>query len=219
LTGVIDNGSSGLFAIKACGGLAVVQDPADATYPDMVLNAMKIVEVDHCVPVKEMGSLLVSMFNESADEKDHPVPESIELEVKIALDYNAYEHGVMELGELTSYTCPECHGAMAQITEGKLIRFRCHTGHAFSMNTLLVEVTKTVETSLWSTLAKIEESELLLKHLGQHLPENGQDEMGEMVLQKSADAKERAKAIRQLVLNNEILSQEKMDLNESKKTE
>lgn len=219
LTGVLDDGSAGLFAIKARGGKAVVQHPDDAVYPDMAINAMKVVEVDHCVPVKGMGGLLGSMVNEAADEKDHSVPETMELEVKIALDYNAYEHGVMGLGELTSYTCPECHGAVAQITEGKLIRFRCHTGHAFSLDTLLVEVTKTVETSLWSTLAKIEESELLLNHVARHLQEAGQDHMAKMVSQKSEDAKGRAKAVRQLVLNNEILSQEKMGVNISGETE
>lgn len=219
LTGVLDDGSAGLFAIKTRGGRAVVQHPDDALYPDMSINAMKIVEVDHCVPVKEMGGLLESMVNESAGESDDSVPESMELEVKIALDYNAYEHGVMGLGELTSYTCPECHGAMAQITEGKLIRFRCHTGHAYSLDTLLGGITKKVETSLWSTLAKIEESELLLNHVARHLQEAGEGNMAKIVLQKSEDAKERAKAVRHLVLNNEIISQEKLSVNNSGETE
>ena len=210
LTGVLDDGSAGLFAIKSLGGKAVVQDPADAPYADMPRNAMKVVEIDHCVPVSEMGGLLSSMVNEPIEDKKVDVPPDMDLEVNIALDYNAFEHGVMQLGELTSYTCPECHGALAQINEGKLVRFRCHTGHAYSLNTLLVEVTKAIDTALWDTLRAIEESELLMCHIARHLSENDQTDIAEIVLKKSTEASERAKAVKKLVLNAEILSQEKM---------
>lgn len=215
LTGVLDDGAAGLFAVKSLGGAAIVQDPKDAPYPDMPLNAMKAVEIDYCVPVREMGGLLEKMVNDSAGENDFAVSEAMELEVKIALDYNAFEHGVMGLGEPTSYTCPECHGALAQIIEGKISRFRCHTGHAFSLNTLLVEVTKSIDSSLWDTLRTIEESELLLKHIARHLQEAGQTDASVMVLRKSEEAKKRAETVRQLVLNHEILSQEKMGVNDA----
>jgi two-component system, chemotaxis family, protein-glutamate methylesterase/glutaminase len=211
LTGVLDDGAAGLFAVKSRGGKAVVQNPNDALYPDMPRNALKIVEVDYCVPIKEMGDLLEDMVNEPVEEKDYPSTKNMELEVKIALEDNAYESGVMDLGELTSYTCPECHGALAQIKEGKLTRFRCHTGHAFSLNTLLVQVTKSIDRSLWDTARTIEESQLLLAHIAGHLQEAEENESAEIVLQKSEEAKERAQTVRKLVLNSEILSQEKLN--------
>lgn len=215
LSGILDDGSAGLYAIKSRGGRAVVQDPSDAPYPDMAINAMKIVEVDHCVAVSEMGILLTTMANEPAVDAAGPVPEAMELEVKIALNYNAFEQGVMGLGELTSYTCPECRGAVAQIKDGKLTRFRCHTGHAFTLNTMLVELTKSTERSLWVTLEKIEEAELVLNHIARHLKEEGDDESADVVLKKSKNEKHRAKLVRELLLNYEILSKEQLTVKKS----
>ena len=71
----------------------------------------------------------------------------------------------MSLGEASAFTCPECHGALIEITNGKLVRFRCHTGHAFSINSLLAEST---ENTLWSAVRAIDENIMLLDHMAQH---------------------------------------------------
>ena len=41
LTGLLDDGSAGLAAIKEAGGLALVQSPEQAAYPDMPRNAIR----------------------------------------------------------------------------------------------------------------------------------------------------------------------------------
>lgn len=61
-------------------------------------------------------------------------------EVLIAAENSAFQKGIMELGTLTPFTCPECHGALVKIAEGKMSRFRCHTGHAYTDNALLESV-------------------------------------------------------------------------------
>ena len=58
LTGRQDDGTAGLRAVKACGGITVVQDPADAEEPGMPTSALRHVQVDHCVPLRLLGDVL-----------------------------------------------------------------------------------------------------------------------------------------------------------------
>ncbi|HEY9874307.1 MAG TPA: chemotaxis protein CheB [Candidatus Obscuribacterales bacterium] len=211
LTGFLDDGASGLYAVKQQSGKAVVQDPLDALHPSMPIQAMKAVTVDYCVPVALMGDLLVRLTKEVFKEKrGNPVLDQMKIEVKVAREDNAFESGIMKLGKLSPYTCPECHGVLLQLHEGNLIRFRCHTGHAYSLNSLLLEVTESIETSLWSTLRGIEESQLLMRHMADHLHEVNNPQMAELFKQKAEDAKQQADLVRQAVMSNEILSKEKL---------
>jgi two-component system chemotaxis response regulator CheB len=211
LTGLLDDGSAGLYAVKQRGGKAVVQHPLDALHPSMPIQAMKAVAVDYCAPVAEMGSLLVSLTNEPVKNKEkNPVLEQMKLEVKVALEDNAFESGIMKLGKLSPYTCPECHGVLIQLHEGNIIRFRCHTGHAYSLNSLLVEVTESIETSLWKTLRGIEESLMVMNHLAEHLLEANDAEMAQAFMQKAKEAKKRADLVREALLSSETLSAEKI---------
>src|SRR3954470_4241588 len=66
LTGTLDDGAAGLAAIKLGGGLAVVQDPEDALYPSMPLNALARVEADHVVPLAEVAPTLVRLVRQDA---------------------------------------------------------------------------------------------------------------------------------------------------------
>jgi two-component system chemotaxis response regulator CheB len=59
------------------------------------------------------------------------------------------ERGTLKLGEISPYTCPECHGVLARLREGNLLRFRCHTGHAFSGSALLASIGEQLEEKLW----------------------------------------------------------------------
>lgn len=211
LTGLLDDGASGLYAVKEQRGKAVVQDPFDALHSSMPMQAMKAVAVDRCVPIAEMGALLVHMTNEAVEkEGEHLVSEQMDIEVKVAREDNAFESGIMKLGKLSPYTCPECHGILLQLKEGNLIRFRCHTGHAYSLNSLLAEVTEAIETSLWNTLRGIEESEMLMNHMAEHMCKANDGEMAERFLQKAEEANRRAVLVRQAVMSHEALSQDKL---------
>jgi len=77
----------------------------------------------------------------------------------------------MKFNELTPYTCPEYHGVLSALKDGKLMRFRCHTRHAFSAESLLMTVTENIENSLYSAMRDVEESAMLLNHLGAHFAE------------------------------------------------
>lgn len=59
LTGASADGAAGLVAIKARGGLAVVQDPATAEGRAMPEAALSSVDVDYVLPVEEIAALLM----------------------------------------------------------------------------------------------------------------------------------------------------------------
>ncbi len=212
LTGSLDDGAAGLYAIKERGGIAVVQDPFDALHPSMPKAAMKAVAVDHCVPIVEMGALLVNLVNKAIPVQEvNQVSEQMDIEVGIAREDNGLDMGIMKLGEFSPYTCPECHGVLMQLKEGSLLRFRCHTGHAYSLNTLLAEVTQSIEESLWDGIRTIEASEMLMIHTAKHLREMNEHEAADLLLQKAEDAKRRGNLVRQALMSNEILSQDNVN--------
>lgn len=209
LTGLLDDGASGLYALKESGGVAVVQDPVDALFPDMPINAMKAVRVDHTVPIADMASLLARLVRESAAEEKREGAEAalkqMDAEVRVALEDKALHLGAVSLGDPSVFACPECHGVLMQIKDGPLLRFRCHTGHAYSLSALLSGITGSVEDSLWSALRAIQESEMLMSHVARHLREAGQPEAAGVFEQKVERARRRADLIRQAVMSNETL--------------
>src|SRR5688500_14144980 len=138
LTGYLDDGTAGLWTVKQLGGTTIVQDPSDALVPFMPQNALAHVKVDYCLPMEEIAPLLVRLTSETAEEKGvYSVPKEVGIEVNIAKEQKALDAGVLQLGEPSNYACPECHGVLLQLNEGPLFRFRCHTGHAYSIESLL----------------------------------------------------------------------------------
>src|SRR5690606_36281048 len=125
--------------------------PADAAVPDMPLSALQNVEIDHCVPMSSMAALLTELAHETA-EPSPEIPAAIRLEVAIA----AQEHSTMEtgnrLGAPSSFVCPECHGALWEIEDGPITRYRCHTGHAYSVDSLVEAQSQDADNTLWSLL-------------------------------------------------------------------
>ncbi|MDT5294850.1 MAG: two-component system, chemotaxis family, protein-glutamate methylesterase/glutaminase [Acidobacteriota bacterium] len=201
LTGYLDDGTAGLWALKQLGGTAVVQDPHDALAPSMPASALRQVRVDHRLPVVEISPLLVRLTAAAlGEEGEYEVPKEMEIEVRIAKEDTALDAGVLKLGEPSNYACPECHGVLLQLQEEKRIRFRCHTGHAYSVDSLLAEITEGVEDSLWNAIRSIEESVLLLHHLAGHLGEDENGHTAEEVLTRAQEAQRRADLVRLAVM-------------------
>lgn len=198
LTGLLDDGAAGLWAVKQRGGTAVVQDPRDALAPSMPRSALSHVEVDYCVPLTEIASLLSYLTSTPAEaEGEYPVPEEMKIEVSIAEEDNALEAGVLKMGSPSIFTCPECHGALLEISEGDRSRFRCHTGHAFSHESLLAELNGRIEDTLWIAIRTIQESALLMQHLAEHLNAQRHNEAAAVLASAACEAKQRADLVRQ----------------------
>jgi two-component system chemotaxis response regulator CheB len=202
LTGNLDDGTTGLLAVKRQGGTAVVQDPAEAVAPSMPLSAVRHVKVDYVLPLAEIGPLLVRLAAAPAEERSYPVGDELDIEVKIALEDKAIEAGVLELGEPSNYACPDCHGVLLRLKAEGPVRFRCHTGHAYTADSLLAGIGENVEDSLWSSIRALEEAEMLVRHLAEHLSEGEQNGPAEALLARAADLRRRADLVRQATLDH-----------------
>jgi two-component system, chemotaxis family, protein-glutamate methylesterase/glutaminase len=198
LTGWLDDGTAGLRAVRERGGTTIVQHPDDAFAPSMPLNAIKHVEVDHILAVKDIGPMLVHLIDTAIiEEVKHPVPEEMEIEVKIAKEESSLESGILKWGKPSIYACPECHGVLLQRAEENSIRFRCHTGHAFSVDSLLAEFAIKTEESLWSAIRALEEGALFMKGLAQHYAEHQNGANCESWLKKAEEVQQRVNLVRQ----------------------
>lgn len=151
LTGSLNDGTAGLDAVRRCGGVTVVQDPQEAAVPDMPASALQHVDVDHCVPLSEIGALLGRLTAASPGPQPD-IPELVRMEAAVA----AQEHSGMEtaerLGTLSPFICPDCNGPLWEMTDSRPLRFRCHTGHAFTAETMLEAQSEEAEGLLWSLL-------------------------------------------------------------------
>ena len=161
LTGYLDDGTSGMKAIKRCGGICIVQDPKEAEYPDMPRNAMNNVKIDYCLPISEMGVLLYQLIPQKL-QKRKPVPEDVLIEAKIAERVLSDLSSVNKLGDQVPFNCPGCGGVLWQVEKDSSLRFRCHTGHAYTAASLLAEQTKKIEETMWTALRMFEERKNLL---------------------------------------------------------
>ena len=201
LTGALDDGTAGLWAIKDRGGIAVVQDPAEAEQPSMPASALKNVEVDHSLPVSEIPALLVTLTQQAVEEESRgTVSKDLEIETKIGLGDDAAELDVKQLGEISEFTCPNCHGTLVEVTNDKLLRFRCHTGHSFGSASLQAELTDSVEQTLWTAIRAVEERIRLLKRLAQHASDLEQPQATSTLDRELQENERRADLLRQAAM-------------------
>src|SRR5258706_8501325 len=174
LTGALNDGTSGLLAIKQRGGVTLVQDPAEAMAPGMPASALEYVQVDHCVPLREIAPLLCDLAQQPAlDESTFPVSPDLAQEARIAaMDLSAIENPERP-GILTGVTCPECTGPLWDIHDGKLLRFRCRVGHAYTAETVLAGKDTALEDALWAALNTLEESAQTSRAMAQRAQQRG----------------------------------------------
>jgi two-component system, chemotaxis family, protein-glutamate methylesterase/glutaminase len=209
LSGALDDGSSGIYAVKQKGGLTIVQDPADAEVPSMPRSAMKGVTPDYVVPARDIAVLLEKLVSENKEVVMDSIEEDKDGKLKAEIDIASGNQGdvqPLKFGMLSPYTCPECHGVLASITEGGYFRFRCHTGHAFSADSLLASITEGVEDQMWNAVRTIQESVMLLNHIGDHYAEKNEPKLAAMYFKKAKEAEARAEIVRKAVKEHEMLS-------------
>jgi two-component system chemotaxis response regulator CheB len=130
LSGMLDDGAAGLAAVKRCGGLTIVQDPADAQADEMPLNALDACDIDYRAPASKLAQALVQLTKEPAPAP-LPVPGDIALEVQIAAGRPSTTEMIAQIAVPVPLSCPSCSGVLSEIAEPSRLRFRCQIGHAY----------------------------------------------------------------------------------------
>ena len=204
LSGALDDGTAGLWAVKDRGGLSYVQNPSEAMLSSMPESAIQHVEIDLVGSVASIASALAKVVGTSADGTQNEVKTTHLVENAISVNGNGLESGVMDLGTISRFTCPDCHGVLVQIQEGSIMRFRCHTGHAFSMKSLFCEVNAAIDTGLWDTLRAVEERIMLLRQMAELAETAGSFNEASKLFKQADAAEQRLQPLRDLVLDSTL---------------
>jgi two-component system chemotaxis response regulator CheB len=201
LSGALDDGTSGLWTIKRLGGTTIVQDPADATNPAMPLSALRHVEIDHTEPVARIPEVLMKKISQPLAATAAPADELRRVEIERAIAAGKYplDTGVLELGQASRYSCPECNGVLGRIEEGAVTRFRCHTGHAYTQEALLSSIQENSEETLAQTVTALEEGAMLLAEMGSRRRTEGNSSEAEEFFRKAERAKELVRGLQDVI--------------------
>ncbi|MFL5274502.1 MAG: chemotaxis protein CheB [Anaeromyxobacteraceae bacterium] len=189
LSGTLDDGSAGLFAIRRVGGCAIVQSPDDALFPDMPLHALDLAGADHCVPVDEMGPILRRLVEARVEGAMASKKERI----------TPAEGGTpgRPPGDPSAFSCPECGGVL-WAADG-MGRFECRTGHAFSPRSLGADQADKVEEALWGAIRAVEELAAMARRLEGRARERGANGTAERFASQAVEQEARVETLRTLV--------------------
>lgn len=201
LSGGLDDGTRGLAAIKAAGGLAVVQQLDEVFATGMPASAIRNVPVDYVVASSELAPLLTRLIGEAP-----VVEEPVMTEQDRAPD--RAERGLHALAEdrypgtPSPFTCPECGGALWELTNGNLTRFACHVGHSYTPDTLASGMAATLEAALWTALRALEENSAFLRRMEERATVNGLERIAQGYSAKAKDVEARAEIVRSALVDD-----------------
>jgi two-component system, chemotaxis family, protein-glutamate methylesterase/glutaminase len=195
LSGVLDDGTAGMAVIKRHGGRTLVQDPDDALYPMMPSSAIEFAEPDRILPAGELAAAIMEAAAEpvAAAPAEYTDPILAE-EDFIEIDRGASDHP--QDGRPSGFTCPECGGVLWETVEGGVPRFRCRTGHGFSVDSLLAQQSDSVEAGLWAALRALEERAAMTRRMASRFRSRGSRTSAQRFERQADAAVEQALVIR-----------------------
>lgn len=201
LTGALDDGTAGLAAVKDAGGLAIVQDPAEAFASSMPRSALAFVPVDHVLPVREIGVLVAGLTDGKAaapglmDALRDPAAEQDPEPRSVAAD------GQDQPGKVSVFTCPECHGTLWEVDQRGIVRFQCRIGHVYSPESMLAAQTDSVDRALWIALRSLEDRAALTHRLSERARHRNHSWVSKAFEERALAADEHAAVVRDLLTN------------------
>ena len=203
LTGLLDDGTSGMLAIKKCGGITIVQDPDEAEFSDMPLSVLSNMEVNYCAPLAQMGFIIHDVIEHIVPQKMRIPPEIIS-EAEIAEKTITSLDAVSQLGSHSLYACPDCGGGLWEIEEQTgQVKYRCHVGHCYSEKDLLTKQGVKIESTLWVALRMMEERFNLLRRTGEEEKKKGHVILSKNHLERADEMKIHIRKLKELLFSGQ----------------
>jgi two-component system chemotaxis response regulator CheB len=202
LSGVLDDGSAGLFAIKQHGGLAIVQDPSDARFADMPDSALRSTRVDHCVAADAMPELIARAVREEPPVITHAKDDALAFEVAVDRGERGLE--LAQFADPSSFICPDCDGVLWRMRGSETPQYRCRVGHGYSSASLASGQREHTERALWAAVRSLEESAVLARELSRRWSERGASEVLRHFVRKAESAERHARALRDILVSDEL---------------
>ncbi len=194
LSGMLNDGASGLWAIKACGGTAIVQHPLDAQADQMPLAALETVDADLVVPAADLGGVLSEISRSEAGQAKPP-PDALELEVEIAGGARLGSAKLRQFADPTALSCPDCHGVLSEVRDERPLRYRCQIGHAYTAESVL-ERRNEVDEAMRIALRIMEERVTLVSRMAQDARSTGRNAVAELYESRAEEYTRYAETLR-----------------------
>lgn len=163
LSGMLNDGASGLADLKRCGGVTIVQNPLDAVESEMPRTALLASDIDYRAPGNDLAALVIRLCREEPGPTQVP-PASIAVEVAIALGRPTDTPVIAEIADPAPLNCPGCGGTLSQIRRSPL-RFRCQVGHGYTAEALASEQEGSIDEAVRIALRVVGERAALMEKM------------------------------------------------------
>lgn len=201
LSGTLNDGANGLWEVKQRGGVAIVQNPEDAFFPELPRNAIATTPVDHILPASAIPPVLTRLAHEPIHLAPTPLGPSPQAMTESELVAPGPAARQRELGprQPSLFTCPECGGVLQEVRIEGHARFHCELGHTFTLESLAAEQARALETGLWSALRTMEEKAALSRRLVERARDRGQSLTAARFEQEARAIQEQAEFVRRAI--------------------
>jgi two-component system, chemotaxis family, protein-glutamate methylesterase/glutaminase len=199
LTGMLDDGTAGMAAIKRCGGIGIVQNPNEADYPDMPLSVLENMDVDYVESLARTGELLSEIISVTNPEP-FDVPPDIQKEAAIDQRVSTRMDNLTQF-EKSDFNCPDCGGGLWITQKDHPAHFRCHVGHSFTERELLVRTAEVMESTFWTALRMMEERRALLLKLAKRDEERGYSSTSQIHNEKAKELEVHIENLKQILFS------------------
>jgi two-component system chemotaxis response regulator CheB len=224
LSGLQDDGSAGLYALKQRGGVAIVQDPRDTLWDEMPRNALAYASPQYVLRTEEIAPNLIELVqsgdsamvkrssrHKKSNGKNHKnKAESGGLEQPSANIETAYVNE--SEGTPSVFACPECHGVLWEFKENEMARFRCRVGHSYGTESLTTELSAVSEAALWAAVRALEEKAAMQRRVANG---SGDPNISSRLLDQSSADAAHARLIRDMIFHRDAQLQPEVSASEN----